>query len=223
MSPNKQYKQARQAMIESQIHPMGVVSESILEAFDIVPREAFVPDDKKGVCYCDEDIEISDGRYLMEPAVLGRIIQYAQPKSDDVALTIGSGAGYSAALLSKLVSTVVALDEERDMLDQAQVQWNEQSCSNVVAVIGPLSEGAPKNAPYDLIIFNGAVAEIPKAIKEQMSLGGRMIALVKPAEQRVVKATLIEHIKEGVFSERVLFDAGTPYLKGFEPKKEFVF
>jgi protein-L-isoaspartate(D-aspartate) O-methyltransferase len=117
----------------------------------------------------------------------------------------------------------VALDEDRDMLTKAQAEWDAQSCSNVVAVIGPLSEGAPKNAPYDLIIFNGAVCNVPDEIKSQMSVGGRMIALIKKSGQNIAKATLIEHVKEGVFSDRVLFDAGTPYLPAFAPKKEFVF
>lgn len=223
MSKEKNYQTARQCMIESQIHPMGVVSETILQAFHDVPREKFVPEAQCGVCYCDEDIKISQGRYLMEPSVFGRMLQFAKPNSEDVVLTIGSGAGYNAAVLSHLVSTVVALDEDREMLLKAQAEWDNQSCSNVVAVIGPLAEGAPKNAPYDLIIFNGAVAEVPQEIKSQLSVGGRMIALIKKAGQSVAKATLIEHIHDGAFSERVLFDAGTPYLQGFEPKKEFVF
>lgn len=221
---NKQdYIQARQSMIESQIHPVGVVSEPLLKAFHVVPREEFVPDDKRGICHCDEDIEISKGRYLMEPAVLARMIQAAKPSKNEVALTIGSGIGYNAAILSQLVTTVVALDEEEALLKNAQASWDNLSYNNIVAVIGPLVEGAPDNAPYDLIIINGAVSCIPEGIQKQMSVGGRLVAPVKKAGQTVAKITLVEHVKEGVFSQRILFDAGTPYLKGFEPKKEFNF
>ncbi len=223
MPKNNSYNLAREAMIDSQIHPMGVVSEPLLNAFGIVPREDFVPEHQKGICYCDEDIEISKGRYLMEPAVLARLIQAAKPKESDVALTIGSGAGYHAAILSQLVSTVVALDEDRVLLEQAQSVWDKLSYSNIVAVIGPLIEGAPKNAPYDFILFNGAVCGVPEDIKNQMAVGGRLLALVKGAQNTAAKATLIQHISEGQFSDRVLFDAGTPYLQGFEPTKEFVF
>jgi len=214
---------ARQAMIDSQIHPMGVTSEKLLHAFMSVPREAFVSEDKRGVCYCDEDLEISEGRYLMEPSVLARMVQALKPQADDVALTIGSGIGYNAAILSHLTTTVVALEEERELITQAQASWDDLSYMNIVAVIGEQSEGAPVNAPYDIIIINGAVAEIPDAIKRQLNIGGRLMALVKEPGQTIAKATLVERIQEDIFSDVVLFDAGTPYLKGFEPRKEFVF
>jgi len=220
---NKQYAQARQAMINSQIHPMGVVSEALLEAFSVVPREAFVPENQCGICYCDEDIEIAKGRYLMEPSVLARLIEATNPQKDDVALTIGSGIGYNAAILSHLVSTVVALEEDQNLIDTAQESWDELVCCTIACIKGELSKGAPQHAPYDLIIINGAVSEIPEDIKKQLNVGGRLVALVKPAGQKVAKATLVEHIKERCFSDRILFDAGTPYLSGFEPKKEFVF
>lgn len=220
---NKKYIEARHSMIDSQIHPMGVTSEAVLEAFAAVPREDYVPEEKRGICYCDEDIEIAKGRYLMEPSVLARLIQAAKPQADDVALTIGSGIGYNAAILSHLVSTVVALEEDQDLIDQAQASWDKSVCCNVAVIKGDQSMGAPDNAPYDIIIINGAVCDIPLAIKEQLSIGGRLVALVKQSGQNVAKATLVEHIKDGVFSDRILFDAGTPYLSGFAPKKEFVF
>jgi protein-L-isoaspartate(D-aspartate) O-methyltransferase len=90
-------------------------------------------------------------------------------------------------------------------------------------VTGTLSEGVPEHAPFDAIIINGAVSEIPETIKQQLQVGGRMVALVKQAGQTIAKATLVERTQEDVFSDIVLFDAGTPYLKGFEPKNEFVF
>lgn len=219
----KQYAKARQSMIESQIHPMGVVSEAVLNAFASVPREEFVPEDKRGICYCDEDIKVTDDRYMMEPSVLARLLQAAEPTKDDVALTIGSGLGYNAAIFSHLVSTVVALEEREELIEQAQTVWDKHIFCTIACITGDLSKGAPEHAPFDIIMINGAVCEIPEDIKNQLSIGGRLIALVKPAEKKVAKATLVEHIKEGVFSERILFDAGTPYLPGFEPKKEFVF
>ena len=219
----KQFSEARQSMIESQIHPMGVVSDALLEAFAHTPREEFVPEDKRGISYCDEDIEMAEGCYLMEPSVLARLIQATKPQNEDVVLTIGSGVGYTAAVFSKLVSTIVALEGSQELLDHAQASWDKLGYSNIAGVHGDLTQGAGESAPYDIIILNGAVAEIPAKIKEQLSVGGRLIALVKPAEQTIAKATLVQHIKEGVFSDTVLFDAGTPYLRGFEPKKEFVF
>ena len=222
MSKDK-YAKARQSMIESQIHPMGVTSERILEAFSAVPREEFVPDEQKGVCYCDEDIEIASGRYLMEPSVLARLIQAAEPKETDVALTIGSGIGYNATILSHLVSTVVALEENELLFSQAQGSWDKLGCCNIAAIKGEPTRGVPESAPYDIIIINGAVCDIPQGLKEQLSVSGRLVAVVKKAGQKIAKAKLITQEKEGLFAERELFDAGTPYLRGFEPKKEFVF
>ena len=219
----KQYAAARRAMIDSQIHPMGVVSEALLKAFEAVPREEFVSPGQQGICYADEDLKIADNRYLMEPSVLARLIQSAEPTKDDVVLTIGSGIGYNAAILSHLVSTVVALEDNQELIKQAQASWDKFAYCNIVGVEGNIVDGAPKTAPYDIIIINGAVCEIPQSLKEQLTIGGRLVAPVKKSGQTVAKATLVQHIKDGVFSERILFDAGTPYLTGFEPKKEFVF
>lgn len=214
---------ARQAMVDSQIHPMGVMSAELLAAFSAIPRQDFVPEEMQRICYCDEDIQIAQGRYLMEPAVLARMIQALEPSAEHVALTIGSGAGYNAAILSHLVSTVVALEEERALIDQAQASWDKLFYCNIVGVIGQQNEGAPVNAPYDIIIINGAVAKIPEDIKQQLNIGGRLVAPVKAAGQAMAKVTLVERVKENQFIETVLFSAGTPYLKGFEPKEEFIF
>lgn len=220
---NKKYQKARTAMIDSQIHPMGVVSEVILSAFHKVPREKFTPPEMQGICYCDEDIAIGGGRFLMEPSVLARLLEYANLDKDSVVLTIGSGAGYTAAILSLLVSTVVALENEDIFVQQAQSVWDKLGYCNIVGVSAPLTSGVPKSAPYDYIFFNGAVCDVPQGIKDQLKVGGSLYALIKKAGQTIAKATEIKHIHKGAFSECVLFDAGTPYLIGFEPKKEFVF
>lgn len=218
-----QFYNARKAMIDSQIHPMGVVSEKLLKAFMTVPREYFVPLEKQHICYCDEDLEIGGGRYLLEPSVLARMIQPLEPEPHHVALTIGSGIGYNAAILSQLVMTVVAQEEDRELVEQAQTAWDKLSYCNIAGVTGPQTKGVPHNAPYDIIIINGAVAEIPTVLKEQLNIGGRLVAPVKKNGHRIAKVTLVERVKENIFSETILFDAGTPYLKGFMPKKEFVF
>jgi protein-L-isoaspartate(D-aspartate) O-methyltransferase len=217
------FKQMRANMVECQIHPMGVISDQILEAFASVPREAFVPEEKQNIAYCDQEIEICEGRYLMEPSVIARLLEHAKLREDDVALTIGTGAGYTAALLSKMVSTVVSLEEDPALIESAQAIWDEHSFCNIVGLSGPLIEGAPNNAPYSLIIINGSVSQIPMAIKEQLAPGGRMLAIVQKKENEAGKATLIECSAPNTCSSRVLFDAHTPYLSGFEPKETFEF
>lgn len=220
---NDPYKKAREAMIDSQIHPMGVTSEAILEAFMTVPREAFVPEEMRGICYCDEDIEIAPGRYLMEPSVFARLVQAAEPQKEDVALAIGSGIGYNATILSYLVSTVVALEENELLFAQAQSSWDNLGVCNIAAIKGEPTKGVPESAPYGIIMINGAVHRIPEHIKEQLTIGGRLVAVVRDPNDKVGKATLITREQEDLFAERELFDASIPYLYGFEPKKEFVF
>ena len=217
------YVSAREAMIDSQIHPMGVVNEALLEAFARVPREDYFPENKKGISYCDEDVEFATGRFLMEPSVCARLIQAVDPQPHEVALAIGSGAGYTASILSLLTSTVIALEEEKEFIHHAQNVWNRLGYCNIAAAYGPLQQGAPVNAPYDIIIFNGAITEIPREIKEQLADNGRLVAVVRKDSNSIGKATLVQKIGTGSFSERILFDAGTPFLDGFKPRKKFVF
>lgn len=221
--PMQSFKQMRENMVDCQINTMGVVSEQILEAFSTVPREAFVPEDKQNIAYCDEDIEVCKGRYLMEPLVIARLLEHANLQKDDVALTIGSGAGYTAALLSQIVSTVVSLEEDDALIERSQSVWDEYGFCNIAGFSGHLTEGAPKNAPYSLIIINGSVSEIPMAIKEQLAPDGRLLAVVREKENQAGKATLIECSDSKTCSSRILFDANTPYLSGFEPKETFEF
>lgn len=217
------FQKAREAMIDSQIHTMGVVSGPVLDAFATVPREAFVPEPLQGVAYCDEDLDIGGGRYLMEPSVFARLLEQAKLKPDQVVMTIGAGAGYNAAILSQIVSTVLAVEQEEIFIQQAQTVWDQMGYCNIAGLHHDLTEGAPGSAPYDVIFFNGAASEVPENILNQLSVGGSLLALIKKAGSSIAKATEIKHVQPGVFSDHVLFDAGTPYLQGFEPKKEFVF
>ena len=217
------YKQMRENMVECQIHPLGVASEDILEAFSSVPRESFVPEDKKNIAYCDEDIEICQGRFLMEPSVIARLLQHSNLQEDDVALAIGSGAGYTAALLSKLVSTVVSLEENDELIEKSQAVWDSQDFCNIVGLSGILSDGAPDHAPYSLIIINGCVTDVPQKIIDQLGRGGRLLAIVKNDDMGIGKATMISKKKGGDLTRTILFDASTPYLKGFEKEECFEF
>lgn len=217
------YKAAREAMVDSQIHPMGVSSDRILDAFLSVPREEFVPEGLKDVCYCDEDIQVAPGRYIMEPSVFARLIQEAKISSEDAVLTIGSGIGYNAAVLAHLCSTVVALEEQEELVKTAQESWNTLDLANIAAISGKLSEGAPKYAPYDAIIFNGAISKLPEGIEQSLKVDGKILAIIRENGFGLAQATLFEKNSENSMCSRVLFEAGTPYLSGFAPNKEFVF
>lgn len=217
------YEAARTAMVQSQIQTLGVISEPVLEAFLTVPRERFVPGELCAVAYIDEDIILPDGRVMMEPAVIARMIEAVGVAPEDVVLNIGDDTGYSSAILSMLATTVITVETRDGMLDPARQVWADCSYCNVATIGGDLREGCPEHAPYSLIFFNGSVADIPDIFPAQLSLGGRLIAVARPGGHVMGTATIIARVGEGQYATRKLFDAATPYVHGFEPQPEFVF
>jgi len=215
------YQSARLNMVESQIRPNKVSDPAIIEAILAVPRERFVPAALRGIAYVDEDVPLGGGRYLMEPMVFGRLLQFAAIGRDDVVLDVGCGSGYASAVMAQLARKVVALEDDPALAHGAAARFAELAISNVVPVQGALTAGWPELAPYDVILFNGAVAAIPPAIAGQLAKGGRLVAVVQ-AEPGMGKAVLMTRV-EGVYAQRIVFDAGTPMLPGFAARPAFVF
>ena len=210
-------------MVDCQIHTAGVISPAILGSFSTVPRERYVDETHKRVAYNDEDLVLEDGRILLEPSVHARLIQALDLKSTDIVLDIGGGNGYAAAILSPIVSTVIALEDTQARIDTATKLWQELDCCNVAGLKAPLQEGNAENAPYDAIIINGAVTRVPQTLLDQLGPQGRLIAVIKTPEKTMGEATLIRRAGNESFSSYRLFDAGTPYLSIFAPKAEFQF
>ncbi len=208
-------------MVESQIRTNKVTDQRVVAAFEAVPRELFVDEAKRGFAYIDEDLEVASGRYLMEPMVLARLLQAAGPRPGDIALDIGCTTGYSTAILAHLVETVVGVESERQLMDRANRTLNALDVDNAVVVEGALNAGYQKQAPYDVIVFQGAVSEVPDTVKRQLSDGGRLVAVVCD-EAGIGRGTLIQRLGDS-FSARILFDAATPLLPGFAREVGFVF
>lgn len=215
------YDAARANMVENQVRPNKVTDDRVLNAMAAVPRERFVPKKLAGVAYVDEDIAVSEGRYLMEPMVLARLLQAAAIEPSDVVLDIGCATGYSTAVLARLADTVVAVESEAGLAEAAIALMTELDADNTAVVTGELAEGYAKQAPYDVIVLEGAVDEVPRALSDQLVEGGRMVAVVTGAN-RVGRATLLRRL-HGVLSSRVLFDASVPLLPGFGSERGFVF
>jgi len=214
------FELARGLMIDGQLKPNQVNDPRILDAFRVVPRELFVPSSLKGVAYVDEDIEVAPGRYLLEPMVLARMIQAANPGPRDVALDIACGTGYSAALLAQLAGAVVAVEEDQELVDRATGTLLDLRYDSVVVVKSPLTQGWAEQAPYDVIVINGMVEDVPQALLDQLNENGRLVAVENM--RGVGKAML--YIKEGgIIGRRELFDAASPLLPGFVKPRGFVF
>ncbi len=208
-------------MVESQVRPNKVTDPAIIEAMLAVPRERFVPPSLRGIAYVDEDIPLGGGRYLMEPMVLARLLQTAAIRPSDVVLDVGCGSGYASAVLALLARDVVALEEDPALMRQAAVLVAELGLPTVAVVEGKLAAGCPARAPYDVILFNGAVAAIPPVIAQQLADGGRLLAVVQ-ADGAMGKAVLMTRVDD-VFGQRIVFDAATPLLPGFAAQPGFVF
>jgi protein-L-isoaspartate(D-aspartate) O-methyltransferase len=215
------FAKARRNMVESQLRPNRVTDPAIVAAMGTVPRERFVPETLADVAYIDEDLPLGGDRYLMEPMVFGRLLQEAMPGADDAALLVGCGTGYAAAVLARLCSAIFALESDSGTAAKAQALLSNLGADNVVVVEGPLEKGWADEAPYDLVLFDGAVAEVPPAIIDQLGENGRIAAVISDGDGPG-RATLLQR-RGGFVSRRTLFDANTPVLPGFIKSAGFVF
>src|SRR5690242_14601522 len=172
---------ARANMIASQLRPNKVVDVRVLNAFANVRRELFVPGHFRHVAYIDEDLPLGGGRYLIEPTVAARLLQAAAVERTDTALIVGAGTGYESALTAMLARNVVALEDDPLLARWARAALVEHAISSVSFVEAPLREGYRPRAPYEVILFGAAVAEVPAEIAAQLAEDGRLLAVVKPA------------------------------------------
>jgi protein-L-isoaspartate(D-aspartate) O-methyltransferase len=215
------FEKARFNMVESQVRANRVTDSAVLRAMEAVPRELFVPKALRAFAYVDSSLSLDDERHLVEPLVLARMVQAAAIRDNDVVLDVGCATGYSAAVLAHMASTVVALESDADLSTRATRTLTELGLDNAVVVTGTLANGYPRQAPYDVILLEGAVPEVPDGLRGQLSDGGRLVAIIGDGTWNS-KLTVIERHGES-FGQRVVFDATAPRLSGFERAEAFVF
>jgi protein-L-isoaspartate(D-aspartate) O-methyltransferase len=210
---------ARANMVENQLRPSRIDDPGVLSAMGAVPRERFVPAALRDCAYGDEDLALGGGRYLIEPLALAKLLQAASPKPGDVTLLLGDITGYAAAVLSRLVGSVCSLLPPG--LSASEVEAALRACENVVVEEAAPEVGAPKRAPFDLIILIGAVPEIPPALLKQLGPdGGRLVAVVEHG--RGGQVVLAQRIRDAV--GRVSpFDAAIHRLPGLNAEPAFSF
>jgi protein-L-isoaspartate(D-aspartate) O-methyltransferase len=159
-------------MVDSQLRTVGVMDDAVLLAMNGVARENFVPPGLADLAYADAALEVAPGRWLLEPMVLALLLQRAAVKPGDRALVVGAASGYSAAVLAHMGAHVTALENDADLISMARA-------AGVETVAGPLVEGWAAAAPYDLILFEGAIEVIPSAFASQVRRDGRIAAVVR--------------------------------------------
>jgi len=218
MTPD--YAYARQNMVDCQIRTYNVTNNAVIDAFAEVPREAFVPEELKPLAYIDTELTVADGRELTAPATLAKLVQAVGPKPDEIILLIGCATGYGAAILSMLASSVVALEGDHAMTEQASATLGELGYGNVAVVEGDMALGYAAEGPYDQILVDGAIGRLPTAITDQLKEGGRLVAVEGSGNSASARVWLRE---EGRLSSRHLFNCALAPLPGFEKAPEFVF
>jgi protein-L-isoaspartate(D-aspartate) O-methyltransferase len=210
----------RVKMVDGQLRTTDVTNHKILLAFLTVPRELFVADAHRDLAYLDNDIQIAPGRYLMEPSPLAKLLQLAAIKSSDKVLIVGSSTGYSAAIVSQIAAQVVALESDDGLSVQAKSHLAALNISNVTLVSGLLQAGASSNAPYDLIVVEGAISAVPATLIDQLSNGGRLVVVEGQGLTGVAK----HYVKAGKTATASRgFNLSVKPLPGFEQAASFVF
>lgn len=214
------FARARRTMVDNQLRTSGITDWRILDVMNRVPRELFVPAERKALAYIDENVSLSAGRTILAPASLARLIQLAEIGADDHVLDVGCGTGYSSAVMAGLGASVVGLEDDATLAGNARETLEALDLANVTVVEGPLGEGAASHAPYDAIVIEGAVERVSDTLLSQLKDGGRLIAVVGRGNAAVAQV----FVKSGNdVSSRAEFNASLPPLSvfGIEPQFQF--
>jgi len=211
---------ARRMMVDGQVRTADVTDLDLIDAMLAVPREQFAPPAVAAQAYFDGDLPIGNGRALLKPMVLAKLLQVSHVRSDDHVLDVGCGTGYSSAVLAKLAGSVVALEEDESLARQAELALSATAGGRVACVKGPLTAGWPQAGPYDLILLNGATEILPEALGRQLKPDGRLACVF--GRVPTAKAMIFRQI-EGHLAGRPIFDAAAALLPGFAAPPSFVF
>ncbi|UXN04331.1 MULTISPECIES: protein-L-isoaspartate O-methyltransferase family protein [unclassified Bartonella] len=223
---NIDYAELRRKMVDNQVRTVDVTRLSVLAALLAVPREAFVLDDFKKFSYVDEDVEVKaaengePARFIMEAAPFAKLLQLADVSKKDIILDIGCTTGYSAAVLSELGSSVIALESDEALAQAAKNNLDNNGYDNVVVINGVLQDGYKNEAPFDVIVIEGSVDFVPENLFSQLREGGRLVVVVGHGNAGVAQLFIKE---DGVISVRRGFNLAVKPLAGFLNKPKFVF
>ena len=208
------FAQARRAMVDSQLRPQAVTDPLVVAAMASVPRERFVPADNAAIAYIDRMVPLGNGRALSPAASVGRMLTELRCRPGERALVVGAGSGYASAVLAAMGLEVVAVESDPTLFEQLS------RVEEITAISNPLEAGAPDHGPYDLILIDGQIEQLPESLAEQLKVGGRLaLCLVESGVPRLMIGT---RSSQG-FGLKSFADASMAPLPGFARPTVFTF
>ena len=208
----------RTMMVDTQVRPSDVTKFPIIDAMLSVARENFVPAAQREAAYMGENLPLGEARVVLEPRTLAKMLDALDISNDELVLDVGTGFGYSSAVVAHMAQAVVAVEENEEMATEAQDALSAAGMDNVILHTGPLAEGAEQHGPYDVMLVQGGVEALPEVLTEQLKEGGRIACLFMSGALGEVR---IGHKLEGKMNWRMSFNAGAPVLDGFANAAEF--
>jgi protein-L-isoaspartate(D-aspartate) O-methyltransferase len=214
-------EQARFNMIEQQIRPWDVMDADVLHLLSVVKREDFVPLAYRALSFADMEIPLGQGQFMLSPKVEARLLQDAAVQKHEKVLEIGTGSGFMASLLAHRAQRVISLEIDPELAKLARANLQKAGIHNAEVRQADGSHGAPGEAPFDVIVLSGSVAEVPQALLSQLKVGGRLVAIL--GEEPVMRATVVSRHGEAAFSTAQAWDTVAPRLLNFPEPSHFKF
>lgn len=214
-------EQARFNMIEQQIRPWDVLDPSVLSLLAVVKREDFVPAAYRSMAFFDTEVPLQNGQCMLAPKIEARLLQELEVRKHERVLEIGAGSGHMAALLAHKARQVVTLEIDPQLAKLASENLKRASVTNVSVMEGDGSKRLPTAGPFDAILLSGSVASIPQNLLDELTVGGRLAAIV--GQEPVMNAVLVTRVGEKEFKSVNLFDTVAQRLVGFDEPSRFHF
>ncbi|MFQ3354487.1 MAG: protein-L-isoaspartate(D-aspartate) O-methyltransferase [Paracoccaceae bacterium] len=213
------FEALRKTMVDTQVRPSGITRGEVIDAMNSIPRELFLPESLADLSYVEHSIGLRSNRFLVDPRTLAKLLESAKIKENELVLVVASGCGYSSAVIGFLAEAVVALESDEDFIVESDKSLTNAGIDNVIVIHGALGLGASQHGPYDVIILEGSVDEIPAPLIDQIKDKGRILAFFKHGTICEAKLGIKS---QGVISWRVCFSCYVPQLKELQTQEVFV-
>jgi protein-L-isoaspartate(D-aspartate) O-methyltransferase len=221
MQPDHVIEQARYFMIEQQVRPWNVVDARVLQAMADVKREDFVPPAYTSMAFMDLALPLAEGQFMLSPRVQARLVQDAAVQATDKVLEIGTGTGFVTALLAQQAHRVISLELQAPLVAQARANLLKAGVHNADVRQGNGALGLPQEAPFDVIVLGGSVAQVPADLLKQLAIGGRLVAV--QGQEPIMHGVVITRLSDVNYKTEEKWDDNTPRLQHFPESPAFQF